>query len=86
MSDEIAEAAVVESEVKEVAAEEVPKRGGLEEAAVDLADRALDLVLRDERRLRYRATHVVLVPIERRETIVRLELLEKRRAGIGSVH
>ena len=82
MSDEIAEAAVVESEIKEVAAEEVPQRGGLEEAAVYLANRALDLVLRDERRLRYRAAHVVLIPVEGGESVVRLELLEKRRAWV----
>ena len=84
MSDEIAEAAVVEGEIEQVAAEEVPQRGGLEEAAVDLANRALDLVLRDERRFRYRAAHIVLVPIERREAVVRLELLEERRSGIGN--
>ena len=72
MPDEIAEAAVVEAEVEEVAAEEVPERGGLEEAAVHLADRALDFVLRGERRLRYRAAHVVFVPVERGESVVRL--------------
>ena len=72
MSDEIAEAAIVESEVEEIAAEKMPKRGRLEEAAVDLANRALDLVLRDERRFRYRAAHIVLVPIERREAVIRL--------------
>ena len=82
MSDEIAEAAVVEAEVEEVAAEEMPERGGLEEAAVDLANRALDLVLRDERRFRYRAAHIVLVPIERVESARGLELFEKRRSWI----
>ena len=41
----------------------MPKRGRLEEAAVHLANRALDLVLRRKRRLRYRATHVVFVPV-----------------------
>ena len=72
MSDEIAEAAVVEGEVEEIAAEEVPERGGLEEAAIDLANRALDLVLGRKRRLRYRAAHVVLVPVEGGESVVRL--------------
>ena len=82
MSEQVADAAVVEPDVEEVAAEEVPERARLEEAAVDAADGAFDLGLARQGRLRDRAALVVFVPVQRGEAVLRLELAEEGCAGV----